>query len=369
MIESDDARWRAVLDRDRAADGRFVFAVRTTGVFCRPSCPARRPRRDNVAFFASPAEAAAGGFRPCRRCRPDERAAAGPAWLARLCRLIDESEAPPTLGRLAALAGVGPDSLRREFRRALGVSPRQYAEARRTARLKQELRKGTSVTEAMYDAGYGSSSRLYERSTKELGMTPGKYLRRAEGLDISFAMLPSPLGRVLVAATGRGVCFVGLGESDARLEIALREEFAAARTIRRDDAELGSWARGIVTSLAGRSGDPAVPLDIRATAFQRSVWDELRRIPRGETRSYAEVARAIGRPRAVRAVARACATNPVAVVVPCHRVVGSDGALTGYRWGLERKRALLEREGRAAERSQARRTSSTKRPARPSELR
>jgi AraC family transcriptional regulator of adaptative response/methylated-DNA-[protein]-cysteine methyltransferase len=365
---SDAARWRAVLARDERYDGLFVTAVRTTGIYCRPSCPARHPARGNVRFYADPAAAEGGGFRACRRCRPRD----AESWNERLgrieraCRHIEASlDERVSLRALAARAGLSPFHFQRAFRRATGVSPAAYADARRLERLKGHLRRKDGITMAMYEVGYGSSSRLYERAPKALGMTPGDYRAGGRGASIAYATAASPVGRLLVGATERGLCSVKVGTSGAVLERALREEFPAA-TLRKDPDGVGRWLRRVLAEIDGRAPKEALPLDIRATAFQRRVWEELRRIPRGETRTYAEVARRIGRPRAARAVGRACATNPVAIVVPCHRVVGSEGALRGYAYGLGVKRALLEREGapeagprREAPRARARRAKST----------
>ncbi|HUK54212.1 MAG TPA: bifunctional DNA-binding transcriptional regulator/O6-methylguanine-DNA methyltransferase Ada [Candidatus Binatia bacterium] len=353
--------WRAVASRDAAYDGVFVFAVRTTGIYCRPSCPARRPAQRNVAFFMSPGEALRQGFRPCGRClgRKAELSAAERGLIQRLCRaierdvesggLVDDSadNGRPTLSTLAVRSGLGPFRLHRLFRRVLGITPRQYADAIRLRQFKRSLRKGGTVTSALYDAGYGSSSRLYERAAAQLGMTPGSYLRGAPGLSIRYALVNSPLGRLLVGATERGVCAVMLGKPDAELVRELAHDFPRAE-LRKDPQGVGAWARGVVERIRALPSAAEVPLDIRGTAFQRRVWEELQRIPAGQTRTYSEIARRIGRPESVRAVARACATNSISVVVPCHRVVGKNGSLTGYRWGLERKRALLEAERGAA---------------------
>jgi AraC family transcriptional regulator of adaptative response/methylated-DNA-[protein]-cysteine methyltransferase len=342
-----DDRWQAILDRDRRRDGTFVFAVRTTGVYCRPSCAARRPRPENVRFFENGEEARRAGFRACRRCHPDHAADPRPAWVRRVCRTIERSVADgerPTLERLSRVAGVGPHHLQRTFKALVGVSPRQYAETLRRDRFRRELRGGSPVADAAYEAGYGSSARAYE--TAGLGMTPATYRRGGEGASLRYAVADSTLGRLLVAATERGVSMVALGDDDRALLRDLQAEFPAAE-LRRDDAGLLPW----LTAVLARIEDPAsrvdLPLDLRATAFQRRVWEALRAIPTGETRSYAAVARALGRPRAARAVARACATNPAAIVIPCHRVVGSDGRAGGYRWGRERKRVLLQREASA----------------------
>lgn len=347
--------WRAVLARDARFDGRFVFAVRSTGIYCRPSCPSRRARRAKVLFFALPEAAEQSGFRPCRRCRPREGPRSPQAELvARLCRHIEaHSDGPLTLAELAAQAGIAPHRLLRTFQRVMGITPRQYADALRLRRLKKHLRRGVDVTTALYEAGYGSSSRLYERSNAQLGMTPDAYRRGGRGMRLGYAIARSPLGRLLVAATERGVSAVYLGDSDAPLVAALRKEYSNAE-VRRDTNGLSRWVRALLRHLEGRQPRLDLPLDIQATAFQRRVWEALRGIPYGATRSYSQVARSLGRPTAARAVARACATNPVSVVIPCHRVVREDGGLGGYRWGLERKRALLEREKLAARRTAAR---------------
>jgi AraC family transcriptional regulator of adaptative response/methylated-DNA-[protein]-cysteine methyltransferase len=341
----DGARWESVVARDARADGTFVFAVRTTGIYCRPSCPARRPRRPNVLFFATPDAAEAGGFRPCRRCHPRAAALPRAAWVRRVARAIESAPERATLARLAATAGVGPHHLQRTFRRTTGLTPRQYAEALRLGRLRRALRGGAAVEEAAHEAGYGSPSRAHARATRALGMSPGAYRRGGAGMDLAYTIVDSPLGRLLVAATPRGVSAVYVADDDRRLERELREEYPRA-ALRRDDAALASRVRPILAHLEGSRRGLEVPLDVQATDFQRRVWQELVRIPAGETRTYGEVARAIGRPEATRAVARACATNPVSIVVPCHRVVGADGRLTGYRWGTDRKARLLEIERR-----------------------
>jgi AraC family transcriptional regulator, regulatory protein of adaptative response / methylated-DNA-[protein]-cysteine methyltransferase len=335
-------KWQQVLARDARQDGRFVFAVRTTGVFCRPSCPSRRPRRDSVEFFSGPREAERAGYRACLRCKPtqiSERA----QHVLRARQLLDNAEGVVTLAQLSKRVGLSPFHLQRLFKRATGLSPREYQSARRMQHIKAGLRKGEDVTTALYDAGFGSPSRLYENASQQLGMTPGTYRRGGEGAAITFAITPTPLGHMLVAATERGLCAVRFGESATELEHGLRQEFHAAQ-LRRDDAALGPYVEPLLASLRGGKTTIDLPLDIRATAFQKKVWETLQQIPRGETRSYSEVAREIGDPRAVRAVARACASNPVAVAVPCHRVVRSDGALAGYRWGVERKKKLLDAE-------------------------
>jgi AraC family transcriptional regulator of adaptative response/methylated-DNA-[protein]-cysteine methyltransferase len=347
----EDARWRAVLNRDRHQDGAFVLAVRTTGIYCRPSCPARRPRRENVAFYDTPADARAQGFRACLRCHPDDATDPRPAWVGRVVRTIEDAVADgvrPTLERLSQVAGVGPHHLQRTFKAMVGLSPRQYAEAVRRDRFRQELKGGRAVADAAYEAGYGSSGRAYEGAA--LGMTPGTYRRGGQGLRLGYSLVDTSLGRLLVAATEKGVSMVALGDDDERLVSSLREEFPAAR-LERDDERFRSWVAQVLARIEEPTASAVeLPLDLRATAFQRRVWEELRAIPNGETRSYSQIARALGHPRAARAVARACATNPAAIVIPCHRVVGADGRTGGYRWGTERKRVLLMREAASGRR-------------------
>ena len=336
---SADERWRAVLAHDRRYDGAFVYAVRSTGIYCRPSCASRRPRRPQVTFYAVPEVAERAGYRACRRCHPADTNGADPAvaLVREACRALDA-------GRTPAMA---PDRLARVFKRIIGITPKQYAAARRVARFKQELKRRKHVSPALYEAGYSSSSRVYEHAHEQLGMTPATYARGGAGLGIAYVTVPTSLGRLLVAATERGVCRVALGDSAALLEADLLAEFSAARVVQDKSGKLHGWVTSILAYLDGREPDLDLPLDIRATAFQRRVWQELQRIPFGKTRSYAEVARRIGKPTATRAVARACGTNPVALVIPCHRVVRENGDLGGYRWGLDRKKALLEKEGDA----------------------
>jgi AraC family transcriptional regulator, regulatory protein of adaptative response / methylated-DNA-[protein]-cysteine methyltransferase len=349
-------RWQAVKQRRSAADGSFVYAVSSTGVYCRPSCPSKRPRLSRVVFFAGPREAELAGYRACRRCRPQVPSPQGEvATLVRqICQKIDEMlasdpESRLTLAELSGQFGLKPYRIERLFQRILGITPRQFTDAQRMAQLKSKLRKGEKVTTAMYDSGFGSSSRLYERAPEQMGMTPAEYRRGGAGMEISYTVAPSPLGRVLVAATKRGVSAVYLGDSDGPLKRALENEYPRAE-IRRDGG-IGPWVREILRHLRGREPHIDLPLDVQATAFQRRVWEELRRIPYGSTKSYTEVARAIGKPKAIRAVARACATNPVSIVVPCHRVVREDGNLAGYRWGLDKKETLIARERSLAKRS------------------
>jgi len=335
-------KWQQVVARDARQDGRFVFAVRTTGIYCRPSCPSRRPRRDSVEFFPTPNEAERAGYRACLRCKPTEVSSQA-RYIAHARRILDHAEGVVTLPQLSKQVGLSPFHLQRLFKRATGLSPREYQSARRIQHVKHGLRKGDDVTTALYGAGFGSSSRLYEKAPQQLGMTPGEYKRGGAGANITFAIAPSPLGRLLAAATERGLCAVRFGENAADLERDLRTEFHAAQ-LHRDDAAMKQYVEPLLAVIRGENTTIDLPLDVRATAFQVKVWERLRQIPRGETRSYSDIARAIGNPDAVRAVARACATNPVALAVPCHRVVRNNGDLSGYRWGVERKQKLLQQE-------------------------
>jgi AraC family transcriptional regulator, regulatory protein of adaptative response / methylated-DNA-[protein]-cysteine methyltransferase len=342
----DETRWRAVAAREAVFDAIFFYGVRSTGIYCRPSCPSRRPGREQVVFFDSPQQAEAARFRPCRRCRPRDAPArdAQTEMVERACRLIEASvDGSPSLAELGARLGVSRYYLQRTFKKLLGVSPRQYALAQRVKQFKTSIREGESVTGAMYEAGYGSSSRLYEQANAELGMTPASYSRGGAGARIKYAVAACELGHILVAATERGLCAVRLGETGEELAHTLRAEFPLAE-IGEDSIALGLYVEAILRHLGGRQTSLDLPLDVRATAFQRRVWEELRRIPYGSTRSYSEIARATGQPTATRAVARACAANPLALVTPCHRVIREDGHLGGYRWGMERKRKLLAQE-------------------------
>lgn len=370
-----EAAWAAVLGRDGQRDGTFVYAVTTTGVYCRPSCPSRRPHRHNVQFFEAPDTAERAGFRACQRCKPRDEAAPTPAMIEKVRTYIDAHlDDRIMLSGLARHVGVSTFHLQRTFKRETGLSPAQYAAARRAERFRHELKQGANVTRATYDAGYSSSSRLYAVSNAQLGMTPSAYRRGGRGMHIRYATADTAFGRLLVAATERGVCFVELGDDDRALEAGLAAEYPLA-TREQAPAELGEWMSAVLATLDGpspraiaataaetrsgvaRSGEagtqesstavkqqPSVPLDVKATDFKWRVWRALQEIPYGETRSYAEVAAAIGAPKAVRAVANACATNNAALVIPCHRVIGSNGTLTGYRWGVDRKRRLLEHE-------------------------
>jgi len=347
---SDERRWNAVVARDSARDGEFVFAVATTGVYCRPSCPAKRPRRENVTFFLRPEQAEKAGFRACLRCRPRSVSGNPQSDAAKeICRYIEQHlDEPITLERLGRVFRQSPFHLQRRFKAALGITPREYADSCRMRLLKRNLQAGENVTTAMYDAGYSSSSRLYEKTASQLGMTPDKYRRGAIAATIRYACANSPLGRMLVAATDQGICSIQFASSDAELLEGLKREFPFA-VRKADEHGLEAWVRALLSKMTGREMNATLPLDIRATAFQRRVWTYLQSIPFGSTQSYGEVAKAIGQPSASRAVARACATNPIAVAIPCHRVVREDGNISGYRWGVERKQMLLDLEQAPAE--------------------
>jgi AraC family transcriptional regulator of adaptative response/methylated-DNA-[protein]-cysteine methyltransferase len=342
----DNARWEAVLARDTRADGQFVYGVRSTGIFCRPSCASRKPKRSNVIFFETCEDAARAGFRRCRRCQP-ERLAADP-WIQKIqraCMYLANVEGHPSLATLAARVGGSPYHLQRKFKELVGVSPREFAAASRLGKVRRELRKGEDVTGALFSAGYSSSSRFYERTARRLGMTPTTYQKGGAGMSIDYTIVNGAGGRVLVAGTEKGVCAVVMGTDDVTLERDLRREYPHA-AIGRGADRLSRWVGEIVRRAEGAAPRHDLPRDVRATAFQWQVWNALTRIPRGETCTYGDVAATIGKPTAVRAVARACAANPVAVAIPCHRVVPRAGGIGGYRWGTSRKRALLEAESR-----------------------
>lgn len=339
----DDVRWRAVCARDRDADGRFVYAVRTTGVYCRPSCPSRRARRENVSFFAAPAAALAAGYRACKRCRPDGGDDGRAALVTAACRYIEQAESAPSLAEVAAHVGLSSYHFHRLFKAGTGLTPRAYAAAHRGERVRRALARGSAVTDALYDAGYNSNGRFYAEAAGVLGMAPTAYRRGGADTAIRFAVGECSLGSILVAASPRGVCAILLGDDPEALLRDLEARFPRAQLLGGD----GEFER-LVATVVGFVEQPALgldlPLDVRGTAFQQRVWQALRAIPAGATASYAEVAQRIGAPRAVRAVAQACAANALAVAIPCHRVVRNDGSLSGYRWGVERKRALLARE-------------------------
>lgn len=342
------AAWRAVQTRDAGSDGRFVYAVRSTGIYCRPVCPSRRPGRAQVAFFNNPAAAEQAGFRACRRCRPAD---SGPEEIARRvdaarAYLHAHADERVTLAQLAAQVDVSPAHLQRAFARRVGLSPKAYAEALRAERFKERLRAGGDVATAGYGSGYGSGSRVYEQAVARLGMTPGRYRRGGAGLRLRVASAATPLGRVLIAASERGVCAVNFGRDEAELLASLREEYPQAEIVA-DVRGLRPWLASLRALLAGQDAGGELPLDVPGSAFQWSVWRALQAIPAGQTRTYAQVAAMLGRPRAARAVAQACAHNRVALVIPCHRVVPAGGGSGGYRWGTERKARLLERERKA----------------------
>jgi AraC family transcriptional regulator, regulatory protein of adaptative response / methylated-DNA-[protein]-cysteine methyltransferase len=341
----EDSHWQAVLDRNGASDGKFVFAVSSTGIYCRPSCPSKRPKRENVTFFRKPQEAEIAGFRECLRCRP--KAIAGnprQELIKSVCRYIEQHlDEPVTLSRLGTEFRQSPFHLQRTFKAVLGITPKQYADSCRMRGFRQKLKAGHSVTRAMHDAGYSSTSRLYSRTSAELGMEPGKYRRGAIATPIRYSFSESPIGRMLIAATDKGICSIQFADSEEELEQGLKQEFPFALR-RRDDEQMADLAGKVVQHMSGAESSTSLPLDIQATAFQRRVWSHLQSIGFGKTQSYSQVAKAIRRPSAVRAVARACATNPVAIAIPCHRVLRSNGDLGGYRWGLERKKALLDME-------------------------
>jgi AraC family transcriptional regulator of adaptative response/methylated-DNA-[protein]-cysteine methyltransferase len=337
--------WDAVVTRDAGYDGEFFFAVSSTGVYCRPSCAAKRPRRENVTFFRRPEEAEQAGYRACLRCRP-KAAGRNPQTevVRQICRFIEQHlDEPVTLERLAVVSGQSPFHLQRTFKKTLGVTPKAYADSCRMGLLKRNLQAGKSVTHALYDAGYSSSSRLYERTASQLGMTPDKYRRGAVAAAIRYTCTESPLGRMLVAATEKGICAIQFADTDDELVEGLKREFPFAMR-KRDDTSMKSWTNTVLSQISGHKLNRSLPLDIQATAFQKRVWTHLQSLPFGMTQSYGEVAKAIGQPSAARAVARACASNRIAVAIPCHRVVREDGDMGGYRWGVERKKTLLQLE-------------------------
>jgi AraC family transcriptional regulator, regulatory protein of adaptative response / methylated-DNA-[protein]-cysteine methyltransferase len=341
---SDDEKWDAVVARDDSYDAEYVFAVRSTGIYCKPSCPAKHASKEQVVFFSGPDEAEQSGFRPCKRCRPREAQSSRTRLVENVCRFIDANLGQKlTLSKIGNHAGLSPYYLQRTFKQVLGVSPREYVEARRLARMKRSLTSGQTVNDALYKAGFSSRSRIYKK-TPSLGVAPGTFRRGGEGLQIEYTIIDSPLGRLLVGGTKRGVCVVSLGASDEVVEASLAQDYFAA-DLHRNDQALKKWSDKFMEYFADRPFNLKLPLDVQATAFQQRVWKEIQSIPYGQTSTYSKIASAIGKPKAVRAVARACATNPVSLVVPCHRVIGSDGELLGYRWGLRRKQALLIHEG------------------------
>lgn len=348
---ADDKRWHALVKRDPRACGEFVYGVLTTGVYCQPACASRLPKRENVRFFETSMEAKQAGFRPCKRCNPDARDQEQPHTRAVLkaCKRIDEADAPLSLKELAEDAGLSPFHFQRVFKKIVGVTPKQYAMERRAGRLREHLRKDSTITGAMYDAGFGSSSRFYEKATPTLGMKPSSYKNGGQDVRIRFAIVPCFLGLVLVAATGQGLCAIDFGDTAEALKENLRRRFPKAAVQGSDPDFTAMVAKVLAVLEEPHRGRLGIPLDVQGTAFQRRVWLALQEIPPGDTVSYTDVASRIGKPKAARAVARACASNPVAVAIPCHRVVRGNGQLGGYRWGLDRKRVLLERESKGSE--------------------
>jgi len=342
--------WKSILKRDKTQDGQFVFGVATTGVYCRPSCPARRPNLKNVTFYETTDEAERDGLRACRRCRPKDQTDRDATLIRELCDFIKKESAtgkPITLATLSARAKMSPFHLQRKFKAAVGVTPKEYLAACRIANFKSELRKQDAVTPAIYEAGFGAGSRVYERSNGRLGMTPKAYAVLGEGMNISYAFLETNFGLLLLAATDRGICFVGLDNSRDELFARLEEEFPAAKLSqmsKNGSPQFAAWRSALTNYLDGHTSQLDLPLDVKATAFEEKVWRYLQSIPSGETRSYGDVAKAIGQPNAARAVGTACGANPVAIIVPCHRVLRGDAGLGGYRWGVERKHGLLEHE-------------------------
>ncbi len=345
---TDDEKWKTVLARNDRFDGAFVFAVRSTGIYCRPSCPAKRPNRHQVSFLSGPEEAEMAGFRPCRRCRPrDLHLFPNSDLVARVCKYIEANlQGRLTLSNLSVHAGISPYHLQRVFKGVTGVSPRQYVEARRLAKMKGSLRNGETVNSALYSAGFTSRSRVYEKVPSQFGVNPGAFRRGGEGLRIEYTIVDSPLGRLLVGATERGLCAICMGDSDAAVEEALAEDYPAA-DLHHSDEGMRKSVSAFMKYFAGERYGLNLPLDVQATAFQWRVWKEMQSIAYGKTTTYGEIARKLGEPHSVRAVARACATNPVPLAIPCHRVIGKDGGLQGYRWGTKRKQTLLSLEKRA----------------------
>jgi AraC family transcriptional regulator of adaptative response/methylated-DNA-[protein]-cysteine methyltransferase len=344
-----DVLWQAVRTRDARFNGAFVFAVRTTGIFCKPSCTARAAKRENVVFFDAVGAARSAGFRACLRCKPESAKTVDPQieLVLKACELLEANE-ETSIDAVVDQLGLSTSHFQRTFKEIMGISPKKYAEAKKMERFKDELRSGSDVTTAMYEAGYGSSRGLYEKASSGLGMTPATYKKGGKGMKIDFVVTDCELGKLLVARTPKGVCSVAIGDSAAELEAGLRNEFPQAE-IAEDanrDAELSTAVNAILDYMGGRRHRLVLPLDLKATAFQLQVWEFLQKIPYGETRSYSEVAAGLGDKKKVRAVAQACARNRVAMVIPCHRVIASTGELAGYRWGVERKKVLLEKEGR-----------------------
>jgi AraC family transcriptional regulator of adaptative response/methylated-DNA-[protein]-cysteine methyltransferase len=344
-FNTTDQRWDALVARDQAAERAFFYGVKTTGVFCRPTCASRLPRRENVLFFETTQQAEQAGFRPCKRCRPTDPPEDNlhEQTIIAACKTIEEAENRPSLEDLAAAAGLSPFYFQRLFKKIVGVTPKQYFQEKRSSRVRENLREKERVTDAIYESGYASNSQFYSQAAGALGMKPSEYKQGGKGLPIAYALSQSYLGWVLVAATPTGICAIDFGEQPETLEIRLRQRFPEA-SLKKDEAAFAGWVAEVLSFLESPGRGLNLPLDIQGTAFQRQVWSALSSIPSGVTASYADIAVKIGSPTAVRAVAQACAANRIAVAIPCHRVIRSDGGLGGYRWGLERKRALLERE-------------------------
>ncbi|MEG9432948.1 bifunctional DNA-binding transcriptional regulator/O6-methylguanine-DNA methyltransferase Ada [Terriglobus sp. ADX1] len=343
-----DTRWDAVVRRDRNADGAFVYSVRSTGIFCRPGCSSRTPRPENVRFYANAQDAIRAGFRPCQRCKPDQNANPSAEVIASACRAIENAVATgdsvPQLETLAQQAGLSQFHLHRQFRAATGLTPRQYANALRSKQMLKHLKGSATVTESIYETGFSSSSRFYHAAANTLGMTPTQFRKGGQNTDITYAIGSSTLGMILVARSPRGICAILMGDDEKTLVDDLQQRFPQASLVQGDTDFSETLEKIVALTEQPRSHRIDLPLDIRGTAFQQRVWQALQAIPAGETASYAEIAQRIGNPRSVRAVAQACASNALAVAIPCHRVLRSDGALSGYRWGVDRKKELLRRE-------------------------
>ncbi|PSB26328.1 bifunctional DNA-binding transcriptional regulator/O6-methylguanine-DNA methyltransferase Ada [Stenomitos frigidus ULC18] len=350
IVSAEPERWDAIVHRVPSADGTFLYAVKTTGIYCRPTCASRQPKRAHVLFFDRCDEAEAAGFRPCKRCSPrsispqQQQAKV----IAAVCQQIEASETPPSLGVMAQMAGLSASHLQRVFKAIVGITPRQYAAAHRANRIRQHLQESATVTEAIYEAGFETSSTFYDQSAALLGMTPSQYQNGASGVEIRYTVQPCWLGLILVAATAKGICAIALGDTPEALTKQLRVDFSKARFCEGDRA-FEHWVTQVLSLIETPQQAFDLPLDLQGTAFQQQVWQSLQTIAPGTTVSYAEVAQKIGKPKAVRAVANACAHNHIAVAIPCHRVVGSDGSLRGYRWGRDRKQALLDREATLTE--------------------
>jgi AraC family transcriptional regulator, regulatory protein of adaptative response / methylated-DNA-[protein]-cysteine methyltransferase len=342
----EETLWQAVLNRDPNFEGKLFYGVRSTGIYCRLICPSRRPNRNQVCFFQSVQEAEIAGFRACKRCQPQSEIVPKTAKVLAICRYIESQiDRVPTLSELCSQVEMSPSYLQKIFKQIVGVSPFQYADALRSQRLKQRLQSGEEIADAVYETGYGSSSQLYEKAPKQLGMTPKTYQQAGKTINIVYAIAPCPLGYLLVATTDKGICAVKLGDEADKLEQILNQEFHQAQIMRDDDIHK-EWIQPILDLIAGDKTHLDLPLDIRGTAFQKQVWQALQKIPYSQTRTYADIARDIAKPHAVRAVGNACGANPIALIVPCHRVLRSDGSVGGYRWGIERKQKLLIQESK-----------------------